>query len=373
MIIERIFVKGTDRSITKAGELYTISKREKFYAVIGHKKVGSFFLHAGCGVSATEANDLFCFLTVGMGVKDLLKYLLAILVIRLGRIWEFKGKRVAADMSCWIHKGLYSEDYIDYVRRMLTMLDDLNIAVVAVFDGKPPKEKDDEIKRRYEAREKYAAKKPKISDPSDEDLSLKGGSYFERDTEAVENHVITPEIIAKVKEECNKWDNVYIVQSPGEADPQLAFLALNGLVDAVITEDSDLVVYGVENIIFKLNPYGYCQIYERKMLPKWDIPVLRWACILAGCDYLPGGLKGFGLKSGMPKILAVRPSPPYDEKELRRVLRRFLVPEDFVQKFIKADNVFKSGLAHDPRINSVVSLDQKDNIVYGFICKIKTD
>ena len=39
----------------------------------------------------------------------------------------------------------------------------------------------------------------------------------------------------------------YIV-APYEADAQLAFLALNGLVSAVITEDSDLLAYGCPRV-----------------------------------------------------------------------------------------------------------------------------
>ena len=46
----------------------------------------------------------------------------------------------------------------------------------------------------------------------------------------------------------------YVV-APYEADAQMAFLARNGHVDLVITEDSDLVAYGcsqVESTITKL-------------------------------------------------------------------------------------------------------------------------
>jgi len=39
-------------------------------------------------------------------------------------------------------------------------------------------------------------------------------------------------------------EQIEFIVAPYEADAQLAFLSLNNLVDAVITEDSDLVVYG---------------------------------------------------------------------------------------------------------------------------------
>lgn len=36
--------------------------------------------------------------------------------------------------------------------------------------------------------------------------------------------------------------------APYEADAQMAYLALNGLVDVVITEDSDLLTYGCPRV-----------------------------------------------------------------------------------------------------------------------------
>jgi exonuclease-1 len=44
-----------------------------------------------------------------------------------------------------------------------------------------------------------------------------------------------------------RQDIAYIV-APYEADAQMAYLALNGWVDAVVTEDSDLVCYGCPTV-----------------------------------------------------------------------------------------------------------------------------
>lgn len=38
----------------------------------------------------------------------------------------------------------------------------------------------------------------------------------------------------------------------------MAYLAKSGLVDIVITEDSDLLVYGCPNVVFKLARTGEC-------------------------------------------------------------------------------------------------------------------
>ena len=47
--------------------------------------------------------------------------------------------------------------------------------------------------------------------------------------------------------ELQAYEVEYIV-APYEADAQLAYLALNGVVHAVITEDSDLLVYGCPRV-----------------------------------------------------------------------------------------------------------------------------
>jgi len=49
--------------------------------------------------------------------------------------------------------------------------------------------------------------------------------------------------------------NIDFIVAPYEADCQIAKLKRLGLVDAVISEDSDLIAFGV-NVILKLNQNG---------------------------------------------------------------------------------------------------------------------
>ena len=53
-----------------------------------------------------------------------------------------------------------------------------------------------------------------------------------------------------------KRRKVDYVVSPYESDAQLAFLYQQKIVDVVITEDSDLLAYGVEKVLFKMDPQG---------------------------------------------------------------------------------------------------------------------
>lgn len=58
-------------------------------------------------------------------------------------------------------------------------------------------------------------------------------------------------------------EGVSYVVAPYEADAQLAYLEKKGLIDGIITEDSDLLVFGCRKILFKLDPDGRCMEIKR--------------------------------------------------------------------------------------------------------------
>lgn len=51
-------------------------------------------------------------------------------------------------------------------------------------------------------------------------------------------------------------NNVECIVSPYEADAQLAYLNKTNYIDAIITEDSDLIAFGAKKIIFKMDYNG---------------------------------------------------------------------------------------------------------------------
>eukprot|EP00808_Paulinella_micropora_P012563 g47356.t1 len=102
-------------------------------------------------------------------------------------------------------------------------------------------------------------------------------------------------------------------------DAQLAYLYTHDLVDVVITEDSDLLVFGCK-ILTKLDREGNVVEFDKAALAQYrpsaeekeaesDYAFLKGvksctgqqfmqACILSGCDYLEG-IRGIGLKTAM--------------------------------------------------------------------------
>lgn len=257
-----------------------------------------------------------------MGIKALLKY--ARPAIRKSYIYEFNGKSIAIDVSCLIYKALHYGNHINYIRAFKRLLLKLKCSYIFVFDGRPPRSKFRENQRRS------------------------GKSHLR----------ITPEIAESVKLELSKLPNSKIVQSPGESDPQLAFLALNGLVDIIVTEDSDLIVYGCECVVFKLNPSGRCEVYEKsKFVIETEFPVFRWVCIMAGCDYLPGGIKGLGLKKAINLVKIHDPKPPYDEDALRVLLLKIDNTTHLIDDFLEAERTFLYQNILDIRDNQIKPLN----------------
>jgi exonuclease 1 len=93
--------------------------------------------------------------------------------------------------------------------------------------------------------------------------------------------------------------------APYEADAQLAFLSLNGLVEAVISEDSDLLAYGCSRVLFKMDKFGngkevrFSRLHECQKPINYlhfDLKMFRHMCILSGCDYLPS-VAGMGIRT----------------------------------------------------------------------------
>jgi 5'-3' exonuclease len=67
---------------------------------------------------------------------------------------------------------------------------------------------------------------------------------------------------------------IEILVAPYEADAQLTLLARNGHVAAVISEYSDLLVYGCPEVLFKYNSVlGKCdRIFERDLASCMSLP-----------------------------------------------------------------------------------------------------
>jgi len=151
----------------------------------------------------------------------------------------------------------------------------------------------------------------------------------------------------------------YIV-APYEADAQLAFLSLTKTVSGIISEDSDLLPYGCQMVLFKLDSDGNGKEIQLSKLnlnlnPNFDgfsHEMFRQLCILSGCDYL-SPLQNFGL---MRAHNLFREFKTIDQifAYLKKTKR---LPETYPEEFEKAEKTFLYQRVYDPFSKSLVHLN----------------
>ncbi|KAK0406146.1 hypothetical protein QR680_018393 [Steinernema hermaphroditum] len=298
-----------------------------------------------------------------MGIKGLLPYVKN--ACREGNISEFHDRTIAIDVSCYLHRGIVgcmhqisqgkeTDFYVHYVLKYVKLLLSHRCNVIMVFDGRPlpaKREVNDERRARREENRKLA------------EQLMKEGKMEEAQKMFRMTSTITAEIVEKTIQTARKLDRVDIIVAPYEADAQLAYLTKAGFAHAVVTEDSDLIAFGCERIIFKLQDSGPCTIYDGTKLPKcvskpiqqnFSFDVFRRICILAGCDYLQKGLPGVGLakaetffsKALNPDMKTTLPRIP---SYLKMPKLKPLVTNEFVNDFERAEKTFRYQIVFDPR------------------------
>lgn len=207
---------------------------------------------------------------------------------------------------------------------------------VLVFDGGALPMKSDTHKERRERREKNLA---------NGQAALRAGDKRKAEQCFQGAFTVTKEMAREVMKECRKMDVEFLV-APYEADAQLAWMAINGKIDCIITEDSDLVVYGAPKVLYKMGKDGEGDLLQIKNIGSLDVPpminitpdMFMWMCVCAGCDFFEG-VKNMGIKRAHGLVKK--------QRTLSRLLHsiradlRYGVTREFMTDFYRACLVFR--------------------------------
>jgi len=163
-----------------------------------------------------------------------------------------------------------------------------NIIPLFVFDGKPPKEKEDLLKERKEnkkkAEEKYNELKNQLIDGQNEKEKIEE-EMIQLKKEFIRLHHTD---IKDVKLLIQSLGVSYI-EAPGEADKLCAKLVNKNLAYACLSEDMDMFVYGCKRVLRYLSLLNKTAImYEMKdILIELDMNFndFKNICIISGTDY----------------------------------------------------------------------------------------
>jgi exonuclease-1 len=245
-----------------------------------------------------------------------------------------RGSTGRVETSTLIMTGFMSR-HLDFCINRVQLLLRHGVEPLLVFDGGklPEKAITNDARKRYCARVAVLPRPSMVecarvllsTCSSREEHLAKGLAFWkEGNSQAAEKCFqkaccVTPDMAYQLIERLKKLDVKFIV-APYEADAQLAYLSRQGLVAAVISEDSDLLVFGCHRVLYKLDNAGNGKQIRLRMLAcnekprfdNWDQSMLQRMCILAGCDYLPS-LAGMGLKKAHAYVAS--------EKSLENIIR----------------------------------------------------
>jgi flap endonuclease-1 len=204
-------------------------------------------------------------------------------------------------------KGNITSHLAGLMFRSTRVIHDYQIKLVFVFDGKPPKQKEQEISRRRQLREKAL---------NEYKQALEKGDLATAWSKAVMTSRLTTPLIEDSKHLLSLL-GIPFVQAPSEAEAQTAYMAKKGDVWAASSKDYDSLLFGAPRLLRYLTIYGR-EFYPSKGTSKPLKPELMELekilahngitrqqlidiAILVGTDFNQG-IKGIGPKTALKLV-----------------------------------------------------------------------
>ncbi|NWH58696.1 EXO1 Exonuclease, partial [Geococcyx californianus] len=299
-----------------------------------------------------------------MGIQGLLQFIKE--AAEPTHVKKYKGQAVAVDTYCWLHKGAYAcaeklargeptDLYVAFCMKLVDMLLSFGIKPILVFDGCTLPSKKEVEKARREKRQANLLKGKQLLQ---EGRLSEARECFGRSVNIT--HVMAHEVIKAARAR-----GVDCIVAPYEADAQLAYLNKTGMVQAIITEDSDLLAFGCKKVFLKIDKFGnglevdQARLGNCKQLGNvFTEEKFRYMCILSGCDYLPS-IHGIGLAKAC-KLLKLANNPDIIKviKKMGQYLKmNITVSEEYIKGFIRANNTFLYQLVFDPIKRKLIPLN----------------
>jgi len=206
-------------------------------------------------------------------------------------IADLTNKKIAVDISIYLYKYEATDTLLENIYLMLSIFRHHNIIPVFIFDGKPPPEKNELLKKRQE--DKAAAKNEFNKLKEQMDLNVltdeeKQEMIISMDQLKKQFVYMNHKKIEKVKELIRAYGATYY-DAPGEADELCALLVNTNKVWACLSEDMDLFVYGCKRVLryISLNNQTAVLYYTKGILKELNMnqKEFREICVLSGTDY----------------------------------------------------------------------------------------
>ena len=165
---------------------------------------------------------------------------------------KFTEKKIyAIDTSLYMYKYTYS--YKNYLVGFLNQISKLlsnNIIPIYVFEGTPPIEKKEVIQMRYEKKNKLKDRIVILEESLNNITCIKERYAIEKEIKRLSKQIIQikKNMLESLKEMLDIL-NIKYIDAIGESDSMCTYLYKNNYVDAIISDDMDILVSGVKYMI----------------------------------------------------------------------------------------------------------------------------
>jgi 5'-3' exonuclease len=244
-------------------------------------------------------------------------------------ISKYAFKKIAIDISIFMckFKTISGENFMDSFLNLISLLRFNEVHFIFVYDSKAPPEKDNERKNRSDLREKNKLRVNNLYiqwNKYKESLDLKDNDILNNDDELIINNDVLKNFINKIfldnneklllikyidkeitrlqntllsiktedfllTKEFFKSCNIPFIDAEGEAEATCCALAKQGFVSAVLTEDTDVLAYGVPIMLHKINYQNqtWIEIDHSMILETLNLTSEQFLdfCILCSTDY----------------------------------------------------------------------------------------
>lgn len=342
-----------------------------------------------------------------MGVKSLHKFLKqkTINLFKEVSFSDYSGKCIAIDTNLYLYrfKKQHGSNWIKLFYRMMSEFIHYKIRCVCIYDSKAPEEKYTIQRERDNKRRMAKHKAERLNDKlnnyqnnsivDDELIAIMkkhiNKSFLlnqeEMDT-FIDTRIIQDEIRRCEMESLNvhRWEidlskellsalSITYFDSPSEAETLCAHLCVDGQVDAVLSNDSDVLVYGTPFFLTDMNMTRktFKQVNYEELLEQLSLSSSQFLdfCIMCGTDYnnnIPkiGPKKSFKYISEYQSIDAFQEAYPNIDTSIlnhHRIREIFTVPREIARHVIhKHPHISKERLDHFAQSHNLfVSPDYK--------------
>lgn len=231
---------------------------------------------------------------IAVDAYNILYQFLAIIRGSTGELLKDRTGRITSHLSGLLYRSCNLMSY--------------GIKLVYVFDGKPPAEKEMEVKRRMRVKEEAAIKYEE---------ALKRGDLEAARKYAQATAILKDQMVEDAKRLLTLL-GIPWVQAPSEGEAQASYMAVKGDVWAVASQDHDCLLFGAPRLVRNLALTGRRKLPGRRLYVEVHPELIELEnvlkansltreqlidiAILVGTDYDPDGVKGIGPKRGLKLV-----------------------------------------------------------------------